>query len=190
MPTNTSERPDHLAGNLQHLRKAAGFTQQKLADIAGFPRATLASMEHGGGNPGLDNVLAVAAALDVSLDELVSAPPGQRYFVLDTSAVNETQSDNGRYRARLLTPVTTKGVMIQHIELKPECDSVGRPHPRGSQEFFLVLSGTATLFIADDEVVLHAGQLIQFPGHFPHRYTNRSRSTLVRAVSVVVMSMK
>ena len=76
-------RDDHLAGNLRHLRKAAGLTQQKLADLAGLPRATLASMEHGGANPGLDGVLAVAAALGVSLDELVLAPPEQRYFVVD-----------------------------------------------------------------------------------------------------------
>ena len=34
------------------------------------------------------------------------------------------------------------------------------------------------------------GQLIQFPGHFPHRYTNRSQGTLVQAFSVVVMAMK
>ncbi|MCP3985894.1 MAG: helix-turn-helix domain-containing protein [bacterium] len=190
MPTSSTNRLDHLAANLRHLRKAAGFTQQKLADMAGLPRATLASMEHGGANPGLDSVLAVATALDSSLDDLVLAQPGQRYFVVDTAGVNEIQSDEGRYRARLLTPIATRGVQIQRIELDPECDSVGRPHPRGSQEFFLVLSGTATLTIADDEVRLHAQQLIQFPGHFPHRYANQSWSTLVRAISVVVLSMK
>ena len=34
MQTTSRHRPDHLAANLQHLRKAAGLTQQKLADIA------------------------------------------------------------------------------------------------------------------------------------------------------------
>ncbi len=190
MSKTSLRRQDHLASNLQHLRKAAGLTQQKLADIAGLPRATLASMEHGGANPGLDSVLAVATALSVSLDELVLAPPGQRYFVVDGSEVRESHSDRGRYRARLLTPITTRGVQIQHVELRPTCDSPGRPHPRGSQEFFMVLSGTATVYIADDEVPLPAGRLIQFPGHLPHRYANQSRRTAVRAISVVVIAMK
>ena len=147
-------------------------------------------MEHGGANPGLDSVLAVAAALGVSLDELVLAPPEQRYFVVDGAGVHESRDDEGRYRARLLTPLTTKGVQIQSVELRPQCDSRGRPHPRGSQEFFVVLSGVATMGVADEEVELPSNQLIQFPGHVPHRYANRSRSTPVRALSVVVMAMK
>lgn len=190
MPNTTPRLHEHLADNLRHLRKAADLTQQKLADMAGLPRATLASIEHGGANPGLDSVLRVATALDVSLDELVLAPPERRYFVVDGAEVLETRSDSGRYRARLLSPITTKGVQFQRVELRPECDSPGRPHPRGSQEFFMVLSGTATLHVANDEVPVRPGQLIQFPGHFPHRYTNRSRSIAVRAVSVVVMAMK
>ncbi|MCP4004577.1 MAG: helix-turn-helix domain-containing protein [bacterium] len=190
MSRNAPHRPDHLANNLRHLRKAADLTQQKLADTAGLPRATLASMEHGGANPGLDSVLAVATALNVSLDELVLAPPERRFFVVDESTVHESQSDHGRYRARLLTPLATKGVQIQSVELKPECDTPGRPHPRGSQEFFLVRSGTATLLIANEEVALHSGQLIQFPGHLPHRYSNRSRRAAVRAISAVVMAMR
>ncbi len=190
MTKATLHRQDYLADNLRHLRKAAGLTQQKLADLAGLPRATLASMEHGGANPGLDSVLAVATALGVSLDELVLAPPERRYFLVDGAAVLETRSDEGRYRARSLTPLTTKGVQIQRVELLPECNSTGRPHPRGSQEFFLALSGTATIQIADDEVDIGRGQLIQFPGHLPHRYTNRSRNTTVQAVSLVVMAMK
>lgn len=186
----TPPRQDHLADHLRHLRKAAGLTQQKLADMAGLPRATLASMEHGGANPGLDSVLAVAAALNVSLEDLVSPPPERRFFVVDGAGVREIQGDDGRYRARLLTPITTRGVQIQRVELRPECDSRGRPHPRGSQEFFLVLSGVATLRIAGEEVELQPGQLIQFPGHLPHHYTNRSLSKAVRAVSMVVIVVK
>ncbi len=37
-----------------------------------------------------DSVLAVAAALGVSLDELVLALPDQRYFLVDGAGVNET----------------------------------------------------------------------------------------------------
>lgn len=183
-------RQGHLAGNLRHFRKAAGLTQQKLADRAGIPRATLASMEHGGANPGLDSMLAVSAALNVSLDELVLAPPEQRYIVVDGTEINETMADEGRFRARLLTPLTTKGVQIQYVELRPGCDSPGRPHPLGSQEFFVVHAGMATIRIVDEEVDLYPGQLIKFPGHHFHGYTNRSQHTLVQAYSAVVMAMK
>ncbi len=190
MPKTDLHRQDYLAGNLRHLRKAAGLTQQKLADTAGIPRATLASMEHGGANPGLDSILALTTALGVSLEELVQAPPEHRYFVVDGAEIRETQGDQGRYRARMMTPLVTKGVQIQRVELRPECDSPGRPHPHGSQEFFMVLSGTATLHIADEEVTVYRDHLIQFPGHIPHRYANPSKSTAVRAVAVIVMAMR
>ncbi len=181
---------DYLADNLRHLRKAEGYTQQELADVAGVPRATLASMEHGGANPGLQGVLSVARALNVTLDELVTAPPESRHFLVNGADVKEASADQGRYLARQLSPVSAKGIQIQQIELRPECDTLGNPHPRGSQEFFLVLSGVATVVVDEEDIDVSRDCLLQFPGHLPHRYVNRSRKNAVRAVSVIVLPMR
>lgn len=183
-------RDDYLADNLRHFRRAEGYTQRELADVAGVPRATLASMEHGGANPGLQGVLAVARALNVSLDELVTAPPEQRHFLVHAQDRKTATADGGRYRATPLSPVSARGIQIQQVELAPGCDTLGNPHPTGSQEFFLVLSGAATLTVAGDAVRVEKNALLQFPGHLPHRYANNSGSEPVRAVSVIVLPMR
>ncbi len=181
------KRHGWLSGNLARLRKARGLTQQQLASLAGIPRATLASMEHGS-NPGLEGVLAVAEALDITLDALVSAPPERRYYKVDARGLPEVAQDSGRFRARQVSPMTTRGVLLQHIFLAPGCDIRGRPHPQRTQEFFFVLGGIATLQIAGDEVDVEPHALVQFDGDAPHRYINRGQQ-MVEAFSAVVLTM-
>ncbi len=189
MSSAPQSRHDHLAGNLCRLRRVAGLTQAELAGIAAVPRATLASMEQGRGSPGLDKVIAVAEALNVSLEELVLPGPATRHHLVCTAEVKPTRTDSGRFVAQQISPLATRGVMIQHVNLLPGCDAKGRLHPRGAQEFFFVYSGHAMLTIDRDEVEVPAGSLVQFPGHLPHRYGNRSCGDEVRAVATIVMAL-
>ncbi|MCA9575761.1 MAG: XRE family transcriptional regulator [Polyangiales bacterium] len=179
----------YLPENLQRLRHAAGLTQKSLALAANLPRATLASLEQGEANPRLDTLLAVAAALQVGLDELVAAPPRQRLYKVKTLDAREYRDDQGRYISRLLSPIASRGVQIQRVTLMPKCSAAGRPHPRGSQEFFVVFSGEATLVVDGDEVVVEAGSLVQFPGHLPHRYTNRG-AVPAEGYSLIILSLE
>ncbi len=179
---------DALAENLRRLRKLAKLTQAELADLSGLPRATLAHLEQPGGNPSVVTVMAVAKALDVSVDELLTATPEQRHYLVTPEQQQEHRAEHGKYVARLLSPITSKGVQIQAITLQPGCRSVGRPHPQGAQEFFFTHSGRARLRIADDIVDVPAGCLVQFPGHLRHVYENIGRE-IVTAVSTVVFRL-
>ena len=60
-------RARHLSFGLRvrDLRQARGLSQEKLAELAGVHRTYLSSLERGQRNVGLDNILAIAAALDV-----------------------------------------------------------------------------------------------------------------------------
>lgn len=190
MAARTKTRHSYLPSNLKHFRERAGLTQQKLAEAAGLPRATLASMEQGVGNPGLDNVMAAAEALGVTLGQLVNPPTERRSYLVRAADVRKITSDAGRFLARQLSPVTARGVLIQHVTLAPGCDSIGRLHPKGSQEFFIVTEGTAHLTVEGEEVEIEKDCLLHFPGDVDHIYANRSPSREVRAVSIVVMAMK
>ena len=177
-----------LADNLRRLRKQAGLTQAGLADRCGLPRATLASLEQPGANPALATVLRVAKALDVAVDELVRPQPERRHHKVSPAEQQEYRADKGRFAARLVSPIASKGVQISAVSLQPGCDSVGRPHPEGAQEFFYCHSGTATLRIAEEVVEVEAGALVQFPGHKRHVYINHGKDT-VSAISVVVLHL-
>lgn len=52
------------------LRVARGLSQEELADRAGMHRTYLSSLERGLRNVGLDNIFALADALDVDTSEL------------------------------------------------------------------------------------------------------------------------
>ncbi len=177
-----------LAFNLKRLRKTHNLTQSELAEKAGIPRASLASMEKMNSNPGVESVVAVAKALSVALDELLTPTPEMRYYKVTAKDVQEYRSKDGYFLARLISPIASKGVQIQDITMRPNCRSIGRPHPLGSLEYFYAYKGAAQIIIADDLVDVEAGSLIQFPGHFKHVYINPNKEESMYAVSVVVFA--
>jgi transcriptional regulator with XRE-family HTH domain len=173
------------AANIRRLRKQGKLTQAELAERAGVPRATLANMEQDDSNPGVQSIIAVAKALGVGMDELLSPSPERRYFKVTHEDQQEYRAENGRFLARLVSPIASKGVQIHHVTILPGCRSIGRPHPLGAQEYFLTLSGTALLQIDDETVEVEAGALVQFPGHRKHVYINRDPIQVATALSVV-----
>ena len=61
-----------LSKNLKKLRQEAGLSQDQMARKAGIPYSTYLKIESGTvPNPSIQNVLNIAEALGVSLDELV-----------------------------------------------------------------------------------------------------------------------
>lgn len=177
-----------LADNLRRLRKQAKLTQAQLALRARLPRQTLAHMEQPDSNPSVQSVVAVARALAVSVDELLTPAPERRLYKVTPREMQEYRADGGRFASQLVSPIASKGVQIHQITLQPGCRSVGRPHPEGAQEFLLTLTGTATVRVDDEPVELPAGCLVQFPGHRRHVYENASRQSAT-AISVVVFRM-
>ncbi len=177
-----------LADNLRRLRKQAKLTQAQLAEQAHLPRQTLAHMEQPASNPSVQSVLQVARALSVSVDELLTLSPEQRHYKVSPRDMQEYRAEAGRFVARLVSPIASKGVPIHLVTLQPGCRSVGRPHPMGAQEFFLTLDGTATVRIEEDPVEVPAGHLVQFPGHRRHVYENATDRP-ASAISVVVFRM-
>jgi XRE family transcriptional regulator, regulator of sulfur utilization len=179
---------DPLADNLRRLRAAAGLTQAELASRANIPRATLGSMEQPGSNPGIQSVQAVARALGLGLDELIQPRPDERHFLVGPKEQQDYRADAGRFSARLVSPIASKGVHMHRVVMQPGCHSPGRPHPPGAQEFFLCLVGVAVIEIEGEAVEVPAGHLLQFPGHRRHVYRNRGE-VVCEAVSAVVMHL-
>lgn len=65
----------NLSRNLRQLRQLRGFTQARLAEASGVPRATIAKLETGSPNPTLWVLARLAHALRVGIEELVAVPP-------------------------------------------------------------------------------------------------------------------
>jgi len=64
----------HFAASLRHRRQAAGLTQADAAAIAGLTQPQWSAYELGVvSNPGLDHLIAMAAALGIKVGELLDA---------------------------------------------------------------------------------------------------------------------
>ncbi len=67
-----------IAVNVWVCRKAAGFTQQALADVLGWKKPAVTRLESGRHLPSLRTLLDVAEALEVSPVRLLKeVPPGE-----------------------------------------------------------------------------------------------------------------
>ena len=66
---------DGVGGRLRTLRKREGVTLTGLAERTGISVSTLSRLESGGRKPTLELLLPLAQTYQVSLDDLVGAPP-------------------------------------------------------------------------------------------------------------------
>lgn len=60
-----------FASNVRRIRAKHGFSQERLADLAGLHRTYIGSIERGERNVSIDNMARIARALNVSLASLV-----------------------------------------------------------------------------------------------------------------------
>lgn len=173
----------NLGRNVRRLRKKVGYTQEQLAERSGIPRATMAGVEKDDANPTLNVIASIADAMGVSIDELLrSGDPRATHMKYDPEM--RMASRDGKYTSTSLSPVDAKHVIINRVSMQPGCHYKGKVHARGSQEFFLSVSGTATLTVVDTEFTVANGDLVYFNGDQEHTYENRGDQP-VEAVAVI-----
>src|SRR5690606_21548425 len=66
---------DELVQNLRRIREARSISQADLARRAGISRVAYGAIEAGRSRPRVDNLLRIAAALGVRLEQLLAPPP-------------------------------------------------------------------------------------------------------------------
>ena len=74
---------------LKRLRKKAGLTQEKLAELLNISFKTIQRWEWGKNIPRVDDIKELAAALNVTEDELLNGVPEQGGWVLQIKIATE-----------------------------------------------------------------------------------------------------
>ena len=175
---------DRIARNVKQLRQARGLTQAQLARIAGVPRATWTNLESGAANPTVAVLRRAANALQVSVEELLSAPRAEcELFPLGTLPVRQ----QGQATVRRLLPHAIPGMEMDRIELPAGGRMVGVPHTPGTREYLTCDRGEIVLTAAGESWRLTAGDVIAFRGDQRHSYANPGAKVAV-GYSVVVLA--
>jgi XRE family transcriptional regulator, regulator of sulfur utilization len=172
----------NLAANLRRLRESRGLSQRQIAAASGIPRPTWGSLEAGGANPTLGVLSRAAAALQVSIEELIGPPrTAARLFPARDQRVRQRQGA----RLRPLLPEAIPGLEISHLELAPNGRLTGIPHTAGTREYLTCESGKIELVASGERWLLEPGDALVFRGDQRHGYRNPDSHLPAVAISVV-----
>jgi transcriptional regulator with XRE-family HTH domain len=174
----------YLAINLLALRKKKSLSQNKLSELADIPRSTITHMESGEGNPSLTNLCKLAAALSISIEELLSRPRNE-CTLLKAADVSVSNRSSGKVRVHRLMPDTLRGIEIDRVEIQGRSSMGGRPHVQGSKEYLMTLAGEVIVSVDGEDYTVAAGDVLAFPGDQRHAYRN-GKSRPAVALSVVL----
>ncbi|MEU0577123.1 XRE family transcriptional regulator [Streptomyces griseoincarnatus] len=145
---------------LRRIRKEREVTLAALAEATGISVSTLSRLESGQRKPGLDLLLPIAQAHQVSLDELVGAPP-----VGDPRVRSRPIVHGGRTH----WPLTRHpGGLQAYKVLEPKRRLEPEPRTHEGYEWLYILSGKLRLVLGDHDVVLTAGEAAEFDTRVPH----------------------
>jgi transcriptional regulator with XRE-family HTH domain len=177
-----SDRSSHLAANVRRLREARGLSQQRMAVLSGIPRPTWASLESGSANPTLAVLSRAAAALQVSIEELLGPPrTAARLFTAAEVPVRRRQGAS----LRPLLPEAIPGLDISRLELAPGGRLSGVPHTPGTREYLTCERGRIELVASGERWELGPGDVLVFRGDQRHGYGNPDPRRVAVAISVV-----
>lgn len=156
---------DVLAGvgsRLRDLRKARGTTLAELASETGLSASTLSRLENGKLRPTLEQLLPLARAHRVPLDELVAAPhtgdprihlrPVRRYGL---TVVPLTRRPGGVQAYKVIYPPAGQSPTLSR-------------QTHEGYEWFYVLNGRVRLLLGEQEFRLGPGEAAEFDTRVPH----------------------
>ena len=158
-----------VAGNIRRLRQEADLTLAELATAAGLGKSTLAQLESAKGNPSVETLWAIAAALRVPFGRLMEddRPSVTVIRASEQPAVRSTETGQV---GRLLAAAPRRGTVELYTM---DIDGAARhadPHHAGVVEYLLVVEGAVRAGPETTPVELRAGDLLTFPGDVPHVY--------------------
>jgi transcriptional regulator with XRE-family HTH domain len=176
----------NLAANLSELRGRRGMTQAALSKLARVPRSTVTYLESGEGNPSLKNLANVAAALQVTIDELL-APPRASCQLIKAGDLPRRERVKGKVTVYQLLPDPIPGMVIERMEFGVQTELRGVPHVSGTKEYLTCLRGSVSVTVVNETFVVGVGDVLAFPGDRPHLYRNVGGKSAM-CISVVAVA--
>lgn len=154
---------DAVGPRLKQLRQRRDITLNDLAEETGISISTLSRLEAGLRRPTLEQLLPLARAYGVTLDELVDAPPTGDPRI----HMRPLPSSNGS----TIVPLTRRPGGIQAYKfVLPAGDDDAAPELRTHDgwDWAFVLNGRLRLVLGEHDLILEPGEAAEFDTRTPH----------------------
>ncbi|AUH70339.1 MULTISPECIES: helix-turn-helix domain-containing protein [Gordonia] len=153
-----------VRSRIRSLRLARGWTLDSLARRCDMSASTLSRIETGGRRVALDQLVPIARALGVSLDQLVEPVSDE-----DVVIRPEAHSAGDAITWLLSRDRADAGVVVAKMRLQPPAEwPTPRVHP--GHEWFTVLSGSVRLALGERIIYVQAGEAAEFSTMTPHAF--------------------
>jgi transcriptional regulator with XRE-family HTH domain len=162
-----------IGTNLRRLRTEDGRTLSELARVSGVAKATLSALEGGRGNPTIETLSAIAAALERPMGDLITPAQPAPVTVVRNDAgafVPGTAND-----LRLVAGFAPSGAVEIYEATWPKRSTRNAGgHGPGTREHVFVTRGGLKVGPAGREVGLAGGDYATFVADEPHIYEARA----------------
>ena len=155
-----------VRARIRGLRLAKGWSLDELAARTYLSPSTLSRIETGHRRIGLDQLTAIARALETTLDELVES-------VGDEDVVIRPHHDEARGRTywTLNRQDGPNGMTVARVRItRPAARTADEQKVHPGHDWFTVLSGTVELLLAERVVIVETGQAASFSTMVPHAF--------------------
>jgi transcriptional regulator with XRE-family HTH domain len=154
-------------------RQARGWTLDRLAEAAGVSRRMVINVEQGAANPSVGTLLRIRDAHGVGLPALVELPRPKPVKVTRRGDGAALWSSEAGGRGVLVAGTEPPDVLeLWDWTLARGDQHVSEAHTPGTMELLQVQEGAITVEVADQSVILQAGDALAFPGDVAHSYAN------------------
>ncbi|MEV4166373.1 helix-turn-helix domain-containing protein [Nonomuraea dietziae] len=161
MDSDLHQALDAVGPRLRVLRRQRETTLADLSAATGISVSTLSRLESGARRPTLEQLLPLARAHGVTLDDLVDAPPtGDPRIHLRPVT----------HHGMTMVPLTRRAGGIQAYKLVISAGSRKEPDPQTHEgyEWLYVLNGRLRLVLGEQDLVLSPGEAAEFDTRVPH----------------------
>lgn len=170
-----------VARRISALRKAQDMTFDALARRAGVSKGTLVQIEQERANPSISTLCRLAAALGVSVADLVAAVPQSQNLVSLVEAGDARRLWTGPHGGSAMLLAGTRGPDMLELwqwEMQPGERFDASRHGRGTREIIHVTRGRLFLEVEGQGTIIAAGTTAIASTDRPHAYVNPGKSSV------------
>ena len=165
-----------LGAAVREARRRLGLSVQALSDKAGVSFGLVSQLERGMGNPSLQSIQRLAAALGVPVGQLLDEPVGELAVVTAAKRhVMPAASDiplSAQATRELLTPRGESMLQLIRSTLPPGFSNEPHPFRHIGTETVTVERGVLIVAQGDRRVQLHAGDTVTYSCSEAHWWAN------------------
>ena len=163
-----------FGGRLRSVRTSRHLTLEQLSAMAGVSKAMLSQIEQDKVNPTVAVMLKIAAALELTIGDLVDDQPRSNIIrVIPASDESYTFLAEPNCTIRTLSPLNMeKNIEFYRFTLEQGAELASESHFPGTEEFLYVNKGRVSVTIGDQQAHIGKADSIHYRADVPHGIAN------------------